>query len=72
MRGEEGKRGGRGKLETKLWKIGELNYDVSWIAVYFIVFVIIKGGEGRYCSKISEELRNVVVTEWRMIGVDGN
>lgn len=62
-------------METKLWKIGELNYDVSWIAVYFsllYVFVIIKGGEGRCCSKISEELRNVVVTEWRMIGVDGN
>lgn len=34
--------------------------------------MIIKGGEGRCCSKISEELRNVVVTEWRMIGVDGN
>lgn len=27
--------GGRGKLETKLWKIGELNYDMSWIDVYF-------------------------------------
>lgn len=31
----EGMMGGRGKLETKLWKIGELNYDVSWIDVYF-------------------------------------
>lgn len=46
-----GERGGRGKLETKLWKIGELNYDVSWIDVYFTFSWSLKGERGGVARK---------------------
>lgn len=68
-RGDDGRSGEIGNEIVENWGI-KLWCVVDRCLLY--VFVIIKGGEGRCCSKISEELRNVVVTEWRMIGVDGN